>query len=292
MDLRAVEEHIVDVIDHCDGAVAGACAVAAEERVYLVIGLEGVDHRDDDHHPEGRGQQRHGDAEKDPVRRRSVDAGRLIVLGVDFLQARQKQNDLKGEAVPNGKNGDGDNGQIGRRQPFLRCYAQKAEKIVDVAVIGVEQPAEHQSDGDGRGHIGQKINGLEHAPALAEGVDEQCRAKGQHNGDGHAHRHDDQGVPQRQTESRVLQHIGKGGKAKALAGIRQIHIALIEAHSQRLDDGIEHKHAQNGKRRQQIKISLCAETGVSQRILYPLTIPAAHCPASPYSRVPVASSKK
>ena len=29
MDLRAVEEHIVDVIDHCDGAVAGACAVAA-----------------------------------------------------------------------------------------------------------------------------------------------------------------------------------------------------------------------------------------------------------------------
>ena len=95
------------------------------------------------------------------MRRCSIDAGRLIILGVDLLQPRQKQNDLKGEAVPDGKNGYGDNGQIGPRQPFLRRYTQKAEKIVDVGVVGVEQPAEHQSDGNGRGHIGEKINGEE-----------------------------------------------------------------------------------------------------------------------------------
>ena len=75
------------------------------------------------------------------MRRRSVNAGRLIVLGIDFLQARQKQDDLKGKAVPDGKNGDGDDGQIGGRQPFLRRYTQKAEKIVDVAVIRMEQPS-------------------------------------------------------------------------------------------------------------------------------------------------------
>ena len=242
VDFALVVEHPVDVVHDGNGGVAAAGGVAGvgdEHGVDLVERAGHIDDGNQGYHPGSGAQQGEGHPEEGPERGGSINPGGLVDLPVNLLQARQKQQDFKGQAVPDAEDGQRDNHQPRLRQPFLRPDAQQLQEIVDIPVVCVEQPEEGHANGDGGGDVGQEVDGLKKPPHLRNTVDQQRRAKGQRQGDGQSHQQQDGGVLAGQPEGGILQHPAEGGQAEARAGIGDIDVFLIEGGAQHHDQGIQ-----------------------------------------------------
>ena len=221
----------------------------------------------------------------------AVDPGGLVVLLVDLLQSGQEQDNLKRHTAPDGKNGHRHNGQVGIGQPLLWLQPQKLQKKVDVAVFRVEEPAEHQADGQGGGDIREKIECLKQSLGPKQGIDEQGCPQGEHNRDRYAHQNNKHGVAHGQPESGILKHVPERIEAESRAGVGKVHVTLVKPHPKRHEDGVDHKDRQNRKGREQIQICLGAAPGVAQRIFCAGRLGAPHPATSASSRAPVSGSK-
>lgn len=241
MNLIAVIEHIINVINNGDRAV-GRTSLTGEQREDFIIQLEGIDHRYHDDHPERRRQQRQCDVKERPQLARSVDSSRLIVLLVNFLKTCQKQHDLKGQAAPDIEDRNRPDRQLRIRQPLHCRNSEQAQKIIDITVFRVEQPAEHNADRDDRSDIRKKIHRLENAFEFDFGVDQD----GDHQRDDQRNRQadpkDDQRILERQLEGRIAENMLERLQAKPLADFRQVVILCIKAHPEHFHQRIEYEN--------------------------------------------------
>ena len=76
--------------------------------------------------------------------------------------------------------------------------------MVDVAIVWVEQPPEHQSDGNGGGYIGKEVDRLKQSLSFAQRVDKQGASQRQDNRNRNADKGDDQCVAYRRPKGWIL----------------------------------------------------------------------------------------
>lgn len=177
-----------------------------------------------------------------PQLARSVDPGRLIILLVNFLQACQKQHDLKCQAAPDIEDRNRPDRQFRIRQPLHCRNPEQAQKIIDIAVFRVEQPAEHDTDRNDRGDIRKKIHRLENAFEFDFGVDQD----GDHQRDDQRNRQadpkDDQRILKRQLEGWITQNMLERFQAKPLTDFRQVVVLCIKTHPEHFHQRIEYEN--------------------------------------------------
>ena len=155
-------DHVINVVNnrvHVVGAATIGRRFAKQTNnggVFFEASNKGSDHDIEDL----RGKKRNRDVHHGFEFTRGVDFGSIVILLIDVLQAREENQNLKRQAVPNDVDAKGDHGAPLRGALVNPLRISEVEDEVDDTLI-VEQNSEDHTNGDRVSDVRNEENRLE-----------------------------------------------------------------------------------------------------------------------------------
>ncbi|MNC36589.1 hypothetical protein D3C75_851180 [compost metagenome] len=201
-----VETLAEDVLDNVSGRGAGT---ALGDTLHQGIFLQQVNGGQQDHQEHGGGQHGQCNVKQTLPAVGAVDAGSLIQLMVDVIDAADKDDHIKSGGGPVGRKADDEGGQPRIQRPLQRGAAKLLHQKVDQAVLLAEHPVDRDTNNQGReqhGYIDQCAGqGFGFHPSRSA---QNRKGQGQNHLKGQAEQGINDGFPQRCVEILIRQQAG------------------------------------------------------------------------------------